>query len=188
MPQLSLTCYAVLVAVGVGWALLHLVGDLTYEVRRDRARARAMCAMYQLPTTADLMHTIEWTGPVRLQQQRVKGWRTPDDAVRVSRGTDWGNPWKVGDLVPMPANDGSVRVTAELAVELFAAWVTERGWLDQMREELAGLDLVCWCKIGTPCHADWIVAAVNQPQDLADLGHADTLDVRKSLTHPVGRA
>lgn len=34
--------------------------------------------------------------PVRIQRKRTKGWRMPEGAVYVGRGTIWGNPFVVG--------------------------------------------------------------------------------------------
>jgi hypothetical protein len=31
----------------------------------------------------------------------------------------------------------------------------------QAREELAGRDLLCWCKPGEPCHADVLIEVAN---------------------------
>lgn len=36
------------------------------------------------------------TRPRRIQRRRVKGWRMPEGAVYVGRGTRWGNPFRVG--------------------------------------------------------------------------------------------
>lgn len=35
--------------------------------------------------------------PVRVQRQRTKGWRMPENTVYVGRGSKWGNPYKVGE-------------------------------------------------------------------------------------------
>lgn len=54
--------------------------------------------------------------PVRVQRRRAKGWRTPlcscgcgQPARYVGRGTRWGNPWRVGDIITVlaPALHGS---------------------------------------------------------------------------------
>lgn len=48
--------------------------------------------------------------PVRIQRRRVLGWRKPDGAVYVGRGSLWGNPFAVGTkqgLARVPAVDGS---------------------------------------------------------------------------------
>lgn len=45
--------------------------------------------------------------PTRIQRQRTKGWRAPEGAVYVGRGTRWGNPYKLGTtLVRYPATNG----------------------------------------------------------------------------------
>ena len=33
--------------------------------------------------------------------------------------------------------------------------------IDDVRRELKGKDLVCWCKPGAPCHADVLLAVTN---------------------------
>ena len=48
------------------------------------------------------------TQPRRLQRKRIKGWRVPDQAVYVGRGSRWGNPYRLGDTqVRIPGIDGS---------------------------------------------------------------------------------
>jgi len=45
--------------------------------------------------------------PVRVQRKRTKGWRMPEGAVYVGRGSRWGNPFKVGETqIRMPALNG----------------------------------------------------------------------------------
>ena len=34
--------------------------------------------------------------PIRVQLSRAKGWRMPENTVRVDRATKWGNPFVVG--------------------------------------------------------------------------------------------
>ena len=40
--------------------------------------------------------------PKRIQRQRTKGWRMPEGAVYVGRGSKWGNPFKVERVSPWP--------------------------------------------------------------------------------------
>ena len=48
------------------------------------------------------------TQPRRLQRKRIKGWRAPDGAVYVGRGSRWGNPYRLGyTQVRIPGIDGS---------------------------------------------------------------------------------
>lgn len=105
----------------------------------------------------------------RIQRRRTKGWRMPAGAVNVCRPCDWGNPFRVGDLVGIEApsvwSKGAMFhyepvITAEIAVLLFRIWVTGR-LEEQIREELAGKDLVCWCAPGQPCHADVLLEIAN---------------------------
>jgi hypothetical protein len=93
----------------------------------------------------------------------------PEGAVNVTRGTDWGNPFAVGSTVyavrswaDRPDERGpNVYVDHRLAAGLFRAYVVNRGWVDQIRRELAGKDLVCWCSLDQPCHADVLLELGN---------------------------
>lgn len=38
------------------------------------------------------------TKPIRVQRQRVKGWKAPPNTIYVGRGTRYGNPFKVGQI------------------------------------------------------------------------------------------
>jgi hypothetical protein len=96
---------------------------------------------------------------VRVQLSRVKGWRKPHNTVVVTRATRWGNPFLV-------AADGSAN--RERAVAEFRAALSE-GRLDftvaDVRRQLAGINLACWCPLNRPCHADVLleVAGVSSP-------------------------
>ena len=108
--------------------------------------------------------------PVRVQRRRAKGWRTPpcscgcgQPARYVGRGTKWGNPWRVGDIITVlaPARRGSAYIrdlvaTPALAVALYEiAFRPDR--VDAIAE-LGGHDLSCWCPLDTPCHADVLLS------------------------------
>jgi hypothetical protein len=58
--------------------------------------------------------------------------------------------------------------------------------LRQIREQLAGKTLMCWCRIGDPCHADWLVEVANSDKPLEHyLDHSpkpEGLPNRKQLT------
>ena len=89
----------------------------------------------------------------RVQLRRVKGWRLPDNTVVVARPTRWGNPFRVGV-------DGD---RAECVKAYRDALV--RGGLsfgvDDVRRELAGRDLACWCRLDEQCHADILLEIAN---------------------------
>ncbi len=99
--------------------------------------------------------------PVRIQRKRSKGWRMPDGAVYVGRPTRWGNPWRVGEWSStlgrtMDVTDAVARFSREHAVGGTRAWMN-REW----REQLSGKDLVCWCPLDQPCHADVLLEIAN---------------------------
>ena len=85
--------------------------------------------------------------PKRIQRKRTKGWRMPEGAVYVGRPTKWGNPYKVGRK--MPAGLAVLRYRLTLDGNVF----TSPNAFDIMAE-LHGKDLVCWCPLDKPCHAD----------------------------------
>ncbi|MDV2474215.1 DUF4326 domain-containing protein [Rhodococcus zopfii] len=105
--------------------------------------------------------------PKRIQRQRTKGWRMPEGAMYVGRPTKWGNPYRVGDVNGFTgfdikdAMDAVSVYAAELDVlrmfqpESFARLVGE------IRTELAGRDLACWCPLDQPCHADVLLEIAN---------------------------
>lgn len=94
--------------------------------------------------------------PKRIQRKRTKGWRMPENAVYVGRPTKWGNPYSVEDC-------GS----PERAVELFEDHIENEiaiapENLDEIRSELAGRDLACWCGLDQPCHVDVLLRLANE--------------------------
>jgi hypothetical protein len=98
--------------------------------------------------------------PQRIQLRRTKGWRKPVGAVVVSRPSKWGNRWRVSDFAAM-----GIANAAQVAVETFQS-ALESGVLSvtvaDVRAELRGKDLLCWCKPGAPCHADVLLEVANR--------------------------
>lgn len=90
-------------------------------------------------------------------------------AKRITRPGRWGNPFTIEET--------AVRYNLDLdaaqakAVALCGQWL--RGTLDAklspgeppprevLRRELGGHNLACWCKPGTPCHADVLISLAN---------------------------
>lgn len=114
------------------------------------------------------------TGPQRIQQRRTKGWRKPEGVVAVGRGTRWGNPWVVhehDDRCGVGLEDCAVPINAssrESAVRSFRLAVLHPligdprvPTPDEIRVELAGRDLACWCPLDQPCHADVLLEIAN---------------------------
>lgn len=103
------------------------------------------------------------SAPKRIQLRRTKGWRKPEGVVSVVRGTDWGNHYRIGDEIHIPRGSGHTVLTIDrdLAVALFRHWVNGMGWHEQIRRELGGKDLACWCALDAPCHADVLLEIAN---------------------------
>ena len=87
----------------------------------------------------------------RVQQQRTKGWRKPEGAISVARPHKWGNPFVVGTPgVP----------DAKTAVRLYREWLPASP-LHQRLGDLTGHDLMCFCPLDQPCHADVLLELAN---------------------------
>lgn len=101
--------------------------------------------------------------PVRIQRKRTKGWKMPEGAVYVGRGTKWGNPFRVGADFPTFAKQ---KIVAQDAVELYVShlYVRRPDLIKAAKTELRGKDLACWCKPGEPCHADVLLVIANEEE------------------------
>ena len=94
----------------------------------------------------------------RIQRQRRVGWSKPPGVVDVTRPSQWGNPYRVG----RPWRAYQAAVDAAHAVALFRALVDlSPTFVDLVRAELAERDLMCWCPLGAPCHADVLLEIAN---------------------------
>ncbi|MHB1524952.1 MAG: DUF4326 domain-containing protein [Candidatus Dormibacteria bacterium] len=92
------------------------------------------------------------SAPRRIQRQRTKGWRKPEGAVIVSRPTKWGNPFLAE---PHYNNQGAVQ-----RYRLYLSTPAGESLLAAL-PELRGRDLVCWCPLDAPCHADVLLGLAN---------------------------
>lgn len=126
------------------------------------------------------------TQPVRVQRKSTKGWRMPDNTTHVGAGSSWANPFKVGEKYPCIENVGLSRIGVrfylgeetviedrEEAVRRFYDLllpVINREVLppyltvEDVRAELAGKNLACWCPLDEPCHADVLLEIANQKE------------------------
>jgi hypothetical protein len=107
--------------------------------------------------------------PKRIQRKRTKDWRMPEGAVYVGRGSKWGNPFS--GVAPSILVDSFRRHLHE-----HGAWWSVPcdkwpkgkipGWppttLADVRRELRGKDLACWCPLDQPCHADVLLELANE--------------------------
>ena len=108
--------------------------------------------------------------PERIQRKRTKGWRMPEGAVYVGRPSKWGNPFVVGrtgvvgewsreEYVEDRAQ--AVGMFREAGPDVLFYFGEEPHW-----EELRGKDLVCWCPLDQPCHADVLLEWANAPEQV----------------------
>ncbi|MFE1362605.1 DUF4326 domain-containing protein [Streptomyces harbinensis] len=121
------------------------------------------------------------SAPARIQRRRNKGWRKPEGAVYVGRGSRWGNPFVIGEDAYDRAH----------AADLYREWLENNSYevhapgttsqqrrdLDALRDSiirdapalLCGRDLMCWCPLPEPGQPDHCHAAV-----LLELANART--------------
>lgn len=90
-------------------------------------------------------------------------------ARRVTRPGRWGNPFSIAETAATYGLDAEAAQAK--AVALCAQWL--HGTLDpalsphsppsraEIRAGLAGYNLACWCRPGTPCHADVLLEIAN---------------------------
>jgi hypothetical protein len=127
--------------------------------------------------------------PQRIQRKRVKGWRMPEGAVYVGRGSRWGNPFNIqsGHHIVGPSwgdvRDNWGRVSAANVTSAYVSSseaLTPADTLDhftmlirvRQRDEaerteawfapLRGKNLACWCPLDQPCHADVLLELANK--------------------------
>ena len=69
------------------------------------------------------------TSPTRIQLRRTKGWRMPENTVKVDRTTRWGNPFKPTMLLASKSRAGMKQgepIGAVGAVEAFRTYGSAR--------------------------------------------------------------
>ena len=106
---------------------------------------------------------MEVAPPRRYQRQRNVSADIPADAKYVGRPTKWGNPYKIGE--PYPDGDPvelQHPATRQDVVDLFEGYMAGLHIAKPPNaSELRGKDLVCWCPLDQPCHADVLLEIAN---------------------------
>jgi hypothetical protein len=105
--------------------------------------------------------------PQRIQLRRTKGWRMPENTVKVDRSTKWGNPFVPGKENPFLP--GSIVKDRRHAFVLYRAHAPLNEQLvKSARAELVGKNLACWCPQDDPyddcCHAAVLLEIANPPE------------------------
>lgn len=111
----------------------------------------------------------------RVQRQRTKGWRMPENTVYVGRPGKFSNPFAPA-IIPRWAT-----ASREYAVEDFRRWLFHLHGTRMMNGKivcwcfrhgdrqavldgipsLRGKNLACWCPLDQPCHADVLLELAN---------------------------
>lgn len=103
--------------------------------------------------------------PERVQLSRTKGWRMPPNTVKVDRSTIFGNPFTVQGARDAGYKGSDAELQAMCASFFRNAMLRRLPAVTthlQHIEELRGKNLACWCKPGTPCHADVLLEFANR--------------------------
>jgi hypothetical protein len=114
------------------------------------------------------------TTPIRIQRKRTKGWRLPPNTVCVTRPGRWGNPYTVAKGYScwslyldghFACDEPTKERVIQLAIALFRDCLLGGRLaitVSDVRRELRGKNLACFCPIGSPCHADVLLAIANE--------------------------
>jgi hypothetical protein len=119
--------------------------------------------------------------PVRIQRKRTKGWRKPEGAVYVGRPTRFSNPFALAPAASQrggPLDTWAVEYKGRTlgrwddiadaraeAADRYARWIREPKRASTralFRILLHGRDLMCWCPLDEPCHADVLLELANR--------------------------
>jgi len=117
---------------------------------------------------------------VRIQRKGTRGWKAPEGVLSVTRPGKFGNPFRIGGwfkigrgqgtggfcylecLMPEYLTPDFVQVRdAAHAVEMFREYTKRYPMKDEEIAELRGKDLMCWCPLDEPCHADVLLEIAN---------------------------
>jgi hypothetical protein len=94
--------------------------------------------------------------PKRIQRKRTSGWKMPPGAIYVGRPTKYANwfDWK---------KYGRAAAKADFYRQLQNWKNDDPAGFQRALDELRGHDLVCWCPLNEPCHADVWLELANPP-------------------------
>lgn len=109
------------------------------------------------------------SAPERIQLKRSKGWRMPENTVKIDRTTRYGNPFEVSEADagwvitgPEFARSGlaSKAEASTVAVEAYRTWA-EAGNAPAL-SALRDKNLACWCPLDGACHGDVLLELANK--------------------------
>lgn len=104
--------------------------------------------------------------PKRVQRKRIKGWKMPPNTIYVGRPSKFHNPF-----------GGSKHFGPYTQVGLFKDYLAgnlvsypDPPSIEEIRKELKGKNLACWCSLDKPCHADVLLWIANRRIAKRELG------------------
>ena len=105
--------------------------------------------------------------PARIQLRRTKGWKMPENTVKVDRSTPWGNAWRIREADGSPEYGIVIpAITAAQAVALLRSYIISRLWQNlNLLAPLCGKNIGCWCSLSDQCHGDTYLEFANLPRD-----------------------
>lgn len=90
----------------------------------------------------------------------------PPNSVYVGRPTRWGNPFEPGKFSNTIGREVVDRADATNLYRWLCDWWDGTGKDSQrIARELRGKDLVCWCPLDEPCHADVLLEWANEDDE-----------------------
>lgn len=106
--------------------------------------------------------------PIRVRLSRKEGYEKPDNTVVVTRPGRFGNPFRLGVHTIIMDHGHERFATRAECVEAFRADALARPeFVKQIRDELRGKNIACWCELSQSCHGDVLLEIANSV-DVAD--------------------
>ena len=103
--------------------------------------------------------------PIRIQRSRKEKQVSPNGLpiVYVGRPGKWGNPFVLGQMGLVPFGDNrSEEYQREVILRKFQAYLNEKpDFVQEIKKELKGKNLSCWCSLDKKCHADLLLKIAN---------------------------
>lgn len=152
------------------------LADCLFRMTRDRTAGQFLWLDLAAGRSAEFLPVRVTTTPERIQRKRSAGW-TSHGAKYVGRGTCFGNPFTVADCLEAGFAESKAEAR-KVVTEQFEQWLAgeldggpgpdgtswSRVRRDLIRAEIAelrGRDLMCWCPLDEPCHADVLLELAN---------------------------
>lgn len=130
--------------------------------------------------------------PIRYCIRNNPGWKKPDGCLYVGNTgrapSPWGNPYKVNRAgkwrSAVSPRDEKFPKEYDCKTHAEACWryrellarSMEQTKLDEIRCEIRGRDIFCWCRVNQPCHGDILMFIANSDDSLEE--------VRRKLADP----